>query len=166
MNENFLDHILALQQSLAHYERLLSQSHPTYLTQLRFSVSSARSGSDKAVVQLTTISLGVLLVQTLIGESLFHMHDPFVLFLFFLSFFFLSYFWLIYSFMAYTPALSSIGLFSMNVMIPTNPHFPYGKYNVFGAVLAGAVSIVCVYAIVVWWWWEQARRRRGRLVKA
>lgn len=70
----WVDHILALQQSLAHYERLLGQSHPAYLTQLRFSVSSAKSGSDKAVVQLTTISLGVLCVQTLIGTSGFRHH--------------------------------------------------------------------------------------------
>ncbi|KAI0724624.1 hypothetical protein C8T65DRAFT_599267 [Cerioporus squamosus] len=61
------DHILTLQQSLAHYERMLSQSHPTYLSQLRTSVSKAKSGSDKAIVALTVVSLGVLCVQTLIG---------------------------------------------------------------------------------------------------
>lgn len=61
------DHILSLQQSLAHYERLLSQSHPTYLTELRISVSKGKSRSDNAIVYLTTISLGVLCVQTLIG---------------------------------------------------------------------------------------------------
>nr|VWO96713.1 Magnesium transporter ALR2 [Ganoderma boninense] len=61
------DHILTLQQSLAHYERMLSQSHPTFLSQLRFSVNRAKSDSDKAVMFLTAISLGVVCVQTLIG---------------------------------------------------------------------------------------------------
>ncbi|KAI0756922.1 hypothetical protein C8Q80DRAFT_1333657 [Daedaleopsis nitida] len=61
------DHILTLQQSLAHYERMLSQSHPAYLSHLRLSVSKAKSGSDKAIVSLTVVSLGVLCVQTLIG---------------------------------------------------------------------------------------------------
>lgn len=64
----WLDHILTLQQALAHYERMLSQSHPNYLSHLRLSVSKAKSGSDKALVTLTTVSLGVLCVQTLIGE--------------------------------------------------------------------------------------------------
>ncbi|KAI0778255.1 hypothetical protein BD413DRAFT_704623 [Trametes elegans] len=59
------DHILTLQQSLAHYERMLNQSHPTYLSQLRLSVNKAKSGSDKAIVSLTVISLGVLCLQTL-----------------------------------------------------------------------------------------------------
>ncbi|KAI1797946.1 hypothetical protein LXA43DRAFT_982741 [Ganoderma leucocontextum] len=61
------DHILTLQQSLAHYERMLSQSHPTFLSQLRFSVNRAKSDSDKAIIFLTIISLGVVCVQTLIG---------------------------------------------------------------------------------------------------
>ncbi|EMD42062.1 hypothetical protein CERSUDRAFT_110608 [Gelatoporia subvermispora B] len=63
------DHILTLQQSLAHYERMLSQSHPNYLSHLRLSVRKAQSGTDKAIVTLTTVSLGVLCVQTVIGVN-------------------------------------------------------------------------------------------------
>lgn len=63
-----LDHILTLQQSLAHYERVLSMSQPTYLSHLRVSLSQAQSGTDTALVTLTAVSMGVLLVQTLIGE--------------------------------------------------------------------------------------------------
>ena len=63
-----LDHILTLQQSLAHYERVLSTSQPTYLSHLRVSLSQAQSGTDTALVTLTAVSMGVLLVQTLIGE--------------------------------------------------------------------------------------------------
>lgn len=64
-----VDHIITLQQSLAHYERMLSQSHPTFLSQLRFSVDRAKSDSDKAITFLTVVSLGVVCVQTLIGRS-------------------------------------------------------------------------------------------------
>lgn len=65
-----VDHILTLQQSLAHYERMLSQSHPTYLMELRLSVSKAKAASDKSIVMLSIISIGVLSVQTLIGTHL------------------------------------------------------------------------------------------------
>lgn len=62
------DHIITLQQALAHFERTLNQSHPTHLAQLRLSVNKAKSGTDKAIVSLTVISLGVLCVQTLLGK--------------------------------------------------------------------------------------------------
>ncbi|THV07742.1 hypothetical protein K435DRAFT_267667 [Dendrothele bispora CBS 962.96] len=76
------DHILTLQHSLAHYERMLSQSHPTYLSHLRAEASYARSGTDKNLIYLTLISMAVLCCQTLTG--LFSMnvriptnaHDP------------------------------------------------------------------------------------------
>ncbi|KAJ8495621.1 hypothetical protein ONZ51_g1615 [Trametes cubensis] len=77
--ELFTDHIITLQQSLAHYERMLNQSHPTYLSQLRLSVSKAKSNSDKAIVSLTVISLGVLCIQTLLGLMSMNCdvpHDP------------------------------------------------------------------------------------------
>ncbi|KAJ3816001.1 hypothetical protein F5876DRAFT_71491 [Lentinula aff. lateritia] len=61
------DHILSLQHSLAHYERMLGQSHPTYLQQLRTHVSLTKSGADKALVYLTTVSMAVLCLQTVIG---------------------------------------------------------------------------------------------------
>lgn len=65
------DHILTLQHSLAHYERMLSQSHPTYLSQLRVSVAATTSGSDKAVMILTIVSMLVLCGQVIIGEFVF-----------------------------------------------------------------------------------------------
>ncbi|KAK0245375.1 hypothetical protein EDD85DRAFT_800728 [Armillaria nabsnona] len=61
------DHILTLQHSLAHYERMLSQSHPIYLSQLRTSVALTKSGTDKALIVLTVVSIGVLCIQPLIG---------------------------------------------------------------------------------------------------
>ncbi|EGO26313.1 hypothetical protein SERLADRAFT_347594 [Serpula lacrymans var. lacrymans S7.9] len=61
------DHILTLQHSLTHYERMLSQVHPAYLFQLGMSVSKTKSGTDKALLMLTLVSLGVICVQTLYG---------------------------------------------------------------------------------------------------
>lgn len=65
----YADHILTLQHSLAHYERMLSQSHPTYLSQLRVSVGEAKSGQDKAIMLLTIVSMAVLCNQAMIGVS-------------------------------------------------------------------------------------------------
>lgn len=61
------DHILTLQQNLAHYERLLSQSHPFYLSKIRFSVAKTKTGTDKVFMFLTILSMAVVCVQTLIG---------------------------------------------------------------------------------------------------
>jgi magnesium transporter len=54
------DHILTLQQSLAHYERMLSHSHPAYLSHLRVSLSQAKGGMDKALLMLSGISVSVV----------------------------------------------------------------------------------------------------------
>jgi magnesium transporter len=61
------DHILTLQNSLDHYERMLSQSHPTYLQQLRTEVGKTKSGADKALVYLSVVSMAVVCIQTIIG---------------------------------------------------------------------------------------------------
>jgi len=61
------DHILTLQHSLAHYERMLSQSHPTYLAQLRSMFETTKGGTDTNLLYLTVVSISVLCLQTLIG---------------------------------------------------------------------------------------------------
>ena len=61
---------MTLQQSLAHYERMLSHSHPAYLSQLRVSQSVAKSGTDNAILLLTVISIIVLCIQMPLGDSL------------------------------------------------------------------------------------------------
>jgi magnesium transporter len=61
------DHILTLQHALAHYERMLSQSHPTYLSQLRVTVMTTKSGQDKAIMLLTVVSMAVLCNLVMIG---------------------------------------------------------------------------------------------------
>lgn len=61
------DHILTLQQSLHHYEHMLSDSHPAYLTQLRTRFAKTKEDADKAILTLTLISIGVLCAQVPLG---------------------------------------------------------------------------------------------------
>ncbi|KAJ8595918.1 hypothetical protein M405DRAFT_782479 [Rhizopogon salebrosus TDB-379] len=63
------DHILTLQQSLHHYEHMLSESHPAYLTQLRVSLAKTKEYTDKAILMVTVISIGILCLQLPIGLS-------------------------------------------------------------------------------------------------
>ena len=56
---------------------MLSQSHPTYLTHLRLSASKAKSGSDKAIVILSMVSMAVLVSQAVIGMFNGYMLSPF-----------------------------------------------------------------------------------------
>ena len=72
MNSYHLDHILTLQHALAHYERMLSQSHPTYILQLRASIATTKSDTDKAIMMLSILSLGILFSQVLTGMFVFH----------------------------------------------------------------------------------------------
>ncbi|KAJ7634263.1 hypothetical protein DFH06DRAFT_1436950, partial [Mycena polygramma] len=61
------DHILTLENALSHYERMLSQSHPLYISHIRTTVAITKGGSDKALLYLSSVSIGVLCIQTLIG---------------------------------------------------------------------------------------------------
>ncbi|KAG2023640.1 cation transporter [Coprinopsis cinerea AmutBmut pab1-1] len=70
------DHILTLLNSLNHIERMLSQSHPTYLSQLRLGVAKTKGGSDMAFLYLTVISIAVLCCQAVTGSLSMNLHVP------------------------------------------------------------------------------------------
>ncbi|KAF8640480.1 hypothetical protein AX17_000143 [Amanita inopinata Kibby_2008] len=61
------DHILTLQLSLAHYERILSHLHPTYLSQLRTNFALTKAGKGKSLLYLSVITIAVLCIQTYVG---------------------------------------------------------------------------------------------------
>ncbi|KAF8263717.1 hypothetical protein EI94DRAFT_1595934 [Lactarius quietus] len=61
------DHILSLQQSLEHHERMLSQSHPTYLQNLRVDFFRAQATADYAGFIFTIISMLAVLAEVPIG---------------------------------------------------------------------------------------------------
>jgi len=58
---------LTLQQSLYHYERILSQSHPAYLTRLRVDIFKIRDRNDNAMVVVSVIAMGDMCLQVLAG---------------------------------------------------------------------------------------------------
>jgi len=64
---DILDHILSLQQALAHYERMLAQSHPIYLTQLDIQAIKTKAGRGRAAVILSALSAGIYVELTPIG---------------------------------------------------------------------------------------------------
>ena len=66
----FKDHIFTLQYSLAHYERILSELSPIYLSQLRTDLAATKSGEDKALLYLTSITIAGLCIQSCIGSCL------------------------------------------------------------------------------------------------
>jgi hypothetical protein len=64
------DHIFTLQYSLAHYERILSELSPIYLSRLRTDLAITKSGEDKALLYLTSITIAGLCIQSCIGSWL------------------------------------------------------------------------------------------------
>ncbi|GLB36116.1 putative corA-like Mg2+ transporter protein [Lyophyllum shimeji] len=70
------DHLLTLQHSLAHYDRILSQSHPTYLSHLRSGVAVSKNGTDKAILYLTSVSMAVVCIQTIVGVFSLNVNVP------------------------------------------------------------------------------------------
>ncbi|KAJ7596996.1 hypothetical protein C8J56DRAFT_303871 [Mycena floridula] len=131
------DHILTLQHSLQHYERMLSQSHPIYLAQLRTTVAVTKSGTDKALIFLTITSIAVLCIQTLVG--LFSLNVSRNVFR--------------------AQQQSHAG----QVKVPRNGILS-DRYDVFAIILALSCLILCTYLAVVRRWWLHARRRRRGLL--
>jgi len=61
------DHILTLQQSLAHYERMLSESHPIYLQSLRIDMLRAQAKGGVAALILTAVTVAVVPPSVIVG---------------------------------------------------------------------------------------------------
>jgi magnesium transporter len=64
-----IDHILALLQSLAHFERMLSESHPRYLQIVRVDSLRARAKTDYAAFILAVVAVVAVPAQVLCGMS-------------------------------------------------------------------------------------------------
>ena len=62
-----VDHILTLQQSLVHYERMLSESHPMYLQNLHFDLLRARLQRDFTMFVLAIVTVVIVPPSVLIG---------------------------------------------------------------------------------------------------
>ena len=117
---------------------MLSQSHPTYVLQLRASIATTKSDTDKAIMMLSILSLGILFSQVLTGMFVFHFEVLFV--------------------------ERSIGVVSMNVTLPHNLREPGGKLNGFGVVIALVVTTTGIFVLTVRHWWLQAKRKRRAML--
>jgi magnesium transporter len=62
-----VDHILTLQQSLAHYERMLNKSHPMYLQNLHFELLRARTKLEFAMFVLALLTVMDLPPSMVVG---------------------------------------------------------------------------------------------------
>ncbi len=66
-----VDHILTLQQFLAHYDRMLSESHPMCLHDLSFDLLCAHAKGDFTMFVLALVTVMVVLPSVVIGT-----YDP------------------------------------------------------------------------------------------
>lgn len=61
------DHIIMLQTSLNHYEYILSHCQPAYLSQLGMTAHVVRGDTDKMILALSCVTIGILPMQCLVG---------------------------------------------------------------------------------------------------
>jgi magnesium transporter len=66
-----VDHIVTLQQSLTHYERMLSKSHPMYLEILHFELLRTRSKIEYTLFVLALVTVIDLPPSVVVGT-----YDP------------------------------------------------------------------------------------------
>jgi magnesium transporter len=71
-----LDHIVSLHQSLVHYERMLSHSHPAYLSHLRVSLTQTKGAIDGMLLILSIVGILVPCFQVLVGLGSLNVHVP------------------------------------------------------------------------------------------
>ncbi|KAL7415480.1 hypothetical protein BDY24DRAFT_383090 [Mrakia frigida] len=70
------DHILSMQSTLLHYEQILSQAQPAYVSQLRVSLAVTRGVTDKAILSLSVVSIGILPMQFISGMFSMNVNRP------------------------------------------------------------------------------------------
>lgn len=66
---SFLDHILLLQNSLYHYEYILSHCQPAYLSHLNVSYAFTKGRTDQAILALSVVAISILPMQFITGGS-------------------------------------------------------------------------------------------------
>lgn len=63
-----------------------------------------------------------------------------------------------------TPTTGSLGVFSMNCNVPSNGKLPEDPLYIFGAVVASAFVLVCIYLLFVRRLWRNAKKRTRKSV--
>ena len=138
------DHIVTMQQSLAQYERILSHSHPAYLSHLRYSLSNAKGGIDNAILTLTGVSITCFSIQFVLSKSSKHLSSGR---------------WLI---------VNPSGLMSTNINVPHNRRpdddpsgydGPTGHFYAFGGVFVFVTLLALSVLALIRYWWRKAKRK-------
>lgn len=62
------DHILLLQTSLYHYEYILANCQPAYISYLQVTGSTSRGDISSLILALSTVSIGILPMQFVLGK--------------------------------------------------------------------------------------------------
>ena len=131
------DHILLLQNSLLHYEYILSHCQPAYLSHLNLSFKIAKGRSDHAILALSTVAVGVLPLQLVTSEGPAY---------------------------GFRSGCSLAGFFGTNVQVAggrdlTPPGAPYHLYWFAGIVIFMFFVICGLVAILRWWRWAARVKR-------
>jgi len=72
-----LDHIISLHQSLEHYDKMLSHSHPAYQEHLGLSLLRAKCAIDRRLIPLSVIGLLILAFQIIVGMVSMNVNLPY-----------------------------------------------------------------------------------------
>lgn len=64
-----LDHVITLQQSLAHLERVLSAAHPTFVSDRQLAKEERTRKMDRVLLYLSTVTISVICMQVITGTS-------------------------------------------------------------------------------------------------
>ncbi|KAG9038137.1 hypothetical protein FRB95_002577 [Tulasnella sp. JGI-2019a] len=126
------DHIVSMQQSLTHYERMMSEAQPEYLSQLRYSVSNSSRGIDKALLVMTSVTMSCYAAQVIIGVMSLNVYLP------------------------HNTKSATTGHHD-----PATDG-PIGKFYGFGIVLCLAAGVAAALVATILWWLRQARKKFNR----
>ncbi|KAK4701005.1 magnesium transporter, partial [Phenoliferia sp. Uapishka_3] len=73
---DLFDHIVAMQKVLNFYDSILSHDHPAFIGVLRLSLTSAKAGTDTALVKLYIVTLTFLPINILTGMFSLNIEVP------------------------------------------------------------------------------------------
>jgi hypothetical protein len=148
-----------MQGTLLHYDRILSQAQPAYVSHLRLNLFAAKSGTDKSILGLSIVSIGVIPMQVLCGLStLLHLPLRWLLLLCSGSLYVRS---------ADQPSPSSLpsstGIFSQNVEVPYQADTEAPVNVAWGVIFIGLLVVAFgVFGVVRYFKWSAHRKWKLR----
>lgn len=127
------DHILLLQNSLYHYEYILSHCQPAYLSHLNVSYAFTKGRTDQAILALSVVAISILPMQFITGLFSINVHVP------------------------------HNGWIDCPTDTLCEPDGSMSPFNYFAAIVIGIALVACCMVSVIRWWRWDARKKFGRL---